>query len=121
MTFVMTMTANKDKKIQIRLKADIKEDFEAVAEFRGLTPTALIHSFIVRTVHETRAENPQIFAVAQKEDSKIKAEKESEELEKISTKSKKGKSAQPKKTFTTGDGKKIPLVDEAQSFDDDGQ
>jgi antitoxin component of RelBE/YafQ-DinJ toxin-antitoxin module len=111
------MRANRDKKNQIRLKGEIKKDFEAVAEYRGLTPTALTHSFIVKTVHDAKLEIPHVFAKTEKENSKTKARKSLG----VSDKSKKEKSIKSSKTITTSDGKTIPLVDEAASFEDDKQ
>lgn len=65
MTIVSTMSTTKDERIYIRVGSEIKEDFERVAEYRGLTPSAILHSFIVRTIHEARQEAPHIFRTAE--------------------------------------------------------
>ena len=51
----------KDDRIYIRITTQIKEEFERVAEYRGLKPATLLHSLIVKTIHETRKESPEIF------------------------------------------------------------
>lgn len=60
MTIVSTMVT-KDDRIYIRVTTQIKEEFEKVAEYRGLKPATLLHSLIVKAIHETRKENPEIF------------------------------------------------------------
>jgi hypothetical protein len=61
MTIVSTMVTVKDDRIYVRVSSDIKLDFEMVAAYRGLTPSAMLHSFIVKTIHDARQESPQIF------------------------------------------------------------
>jgi antitoxin component of RelBE/YafQ-DinJ toxin-antitoxin module len=74
MNYVGTMATTKDERIYIRIKSEIKEDFEKVATYRGLTPSALLHSLIVKTIHQVKEEKPQVF-------SEVKAEKpENEKL-----------------------------------------
>ena len=55
------MATTKDERLYVRVKSDIKTDFEAIADYRGLTPSALLHSLIVKTVREARKESPEIF------------------------------------------------------------
>ena len=55
------MATIKDDRIYVRVSSEIKKDFELVAVYRGLTPSAMLHSFIVKTIHEARQESPQIF------------------------------------------------------------
>jgi len=55
------MATIKDDRIYVRVSSDIKVDFELVAAYRGLTPSAILHSFIVKTIHEAKQESPQIF------------------------------------------------------------
>lgn len=62
MTIVTTMATTKDERLYVRVKAEIKTDFEAVADYRGLTPSALLHSLVVKTVREARKEIPEIFS-----------------------------------------------------------
>lgn len=66
MTIVSTMATTKDDRIYVRINSDIKDDFERVAEFRGLKPSTLLHSLIVKTVYETRKENPELFLQTEK-------------------------------------------------------
>lgn len=61
MTIVETMAKVKDDRIYVRLSSDIKKEFEMVAAYQGLTPSAMLHSFIVKTVHEAKQASPQIF------------------------------------------------------------
>ena len=77
MTIVSTMATVKDDRIYVRVSSDIKVDFELVAAFRGRTPSAMLHSFIVKTIHEARQESPQIFERA--------GDEESENLDKVMT------------------------------------
>ena len=63
MTFVSTMATTKDERIYIRVSEEIRNEFDAVAAFRGLTRSWVLHSLIVRTIHETRKEAPEIFNV----------------------------------------------------------
>jgi len=51
----------KQTRLDVRCTDEVKRDFEIVAEHRGLKPAALLHSFIVKTIWETRQEAPQIF------------------------------------------------------------
>ena len=67
MTVVSTMATTKDERIYVRVNAEIKEEFKKLAEFRGLDPSAILHSFIVRTVREAKVENPEIFSEKIKE------------------------------------------------------
>jgi hypothetical protein len=60
MTIVSTMVT-KDDRIYIRVTTQIKEEFEKVAEYRGLKPATLLHSLIVKAIHETKKESPEVF------------------------------------------------------------
>ena len=102
----------KNDRVYVRINEDIKEDFEAVAVYRGLTTSALLHSLIVKTVHEMREEKPQIFK------QRISPSETKTEAEKISAKSPSKKNSDPA-TFRTRDGKTLPLMDEAASADDE--
>ncbi len=84
MTIVSAMAIVKDDRIYVRVSSGIKVDFELVAAFRGLTPSALLHSFIVKTIHEARQESPQIFERDGDEESENKAP-ESEKLDRVMT------------------------------------
>jgi len=55
------MANTKDERIYIRVAEEIRDDFDAVAAYRGLTRSGLLHSLIVRTIHETKKEAPEIF------------------------------------------------------------
>lgn len=61
MTIVSMITTVKDNRIYVRLSSDIKQEFERVAAYQGLTPSAMLHSFIVKTVRQARETSPQIF------------------------------------------------------------
>jgi antitoxin component of RelBE/YafQ-DinJ toxin-antitoxin module len=69
MTIVSTMATTKDDRIYVRVTSEIKDDFEAVAEFRGLKTSTFLHSLIVKAIHETKKESPEIFE-------KVRAEKQ---------------------------------------------
>jgi antitoxin component of RelBE/YafQ-DinJ toxin-antitoxin module len=47
--------------VQFRIREDIKEELQIVAEMRGLTMSALIHSLIVKTIREEKEREPQAF------------------------------------------------------------
>lgn len=55
------MANTKDERIYIRVTEEIRDEFDAVAEYRGLNRSALLHSLIVRTIRETKKEAPEIF------------------------------------------------------------
>ena len=84
MTIVNTMATVKDDRIYVRISSDIKADFEMVAAYRGLTPSAMLHSFIVKTIHEAKQESPQIFERAGDEEPKNKTP-DSEKLDRVMT------------------------------------
>lgn len=60
---VSTMVLMKAKFLQIRIREDIKDDFQKVAELRGLSVSALIHSLIVKTIREEKQAAPEAFQV----------------------------------------------------------
>jgi hypothetical protein len=60
MNNVMTLMA-KGTYIQFRVREDIKEDIQRVAELRGLTTSGLIHSLIVKAIREEKERDPQAF------------------------------------------------------------
>jgi hypothetical protein len=47
--------------LQIRISEDLKEDLRITAQLKGLTPSALINSLIVKAVREMKAEEPSAF------------------------------------------------------------
>ena len=82
MTIVNTMATVKDDRIYVRVSSGIKKEFEIVAAARGLTPSAMLHSFIVKTIHEARQESPQIFKRDKEEKNQTP---ETEKLDKVMT------------------------------------
>ena len=60
MTYVTTMS--KQNRLDVRVTDQIKAEFQKVAEYRGLTTSAMLHSFIVKTIYETKKEAPEIFS-----------------------------------------------------------
>jgi antitoxin component of RelBE/YafQ-DinJ toxin-antitoxin module len=77
------MATVKDNRIYVRLSSDVKKEFELVAAYQGLTPSAMLHSFIVKTVREAKEQSPQIFKSSAKE-TENKAE-ETEKSDKVIT------------------------------------
>lgn len=61
MTIVSTMVKTKDNRIYVRVSSDIKEDFKRIAEYRGLKTSSLLHSLIVKTIHEEKERGAAIF------------------------------------------------------------
>ena len=108
----------KNDRIYVRVNESIKDDFEIVAHHRGLNPAALLHSLIVKTIHEQRELTPQIFdkKTVAGEDSQTK--KESPEKISVTAKTKAKNTKETKKTLSTRGGE-IPLVDEAPSAADE--
>jgi hypothetical protein len=51
----------KTKFLQIRISEEIKNDLQVVAELRGLSTSALIHSLIVRTIRAEKEHDPRAF------------------------------------------------------------
>ena len=76
------MITIKDDRIYVRAGSEIKKDFELVAAYRGLTPSAMLHSFIVKTIHEARQESPQIFERGREPENKVS---ETEKLDRVMT------------------------------------
>ena len=124
MTIVSTMASNKNDRVYVRVNEEIKGDFEVVASYRGLNTSALLHSLMVKTIHEQRELTPHIFienTVAGKS-----SDKRPDETAKIPTSPEnlsvsarnKSKSNKTKKIFLDGDGE-MPLVDEAESANED--
>jgi antitoxin component of RelBE/YafQ-DinJ toxin-antitoxin module len=83
------MATVKDNRIYVRLSSDVKKEFEMVAAYQGLTPSAMLHSFIVKTVREAKEQSPQIFKGADAEE----------------TENKSAKSENPDKTITLDEAK----------------
>ncbi|MCD9186760.1 MAG: hypothetical protein LUM44_10020 [Pyrinomonadaceae bacterium] len=57
----MSKTTAKEERLYVRVHSDIKRDFEVLAKYNGLNPSAMLHSLIVRTIREAREEKPSIF------------------------------------------------------------
>lgn len=129
MTIVSTMATKKksskkpegntkDDRIYIRVKTQIKDDFEAIAHYRGLKSSTLLHSMIVNLIHEEKEKRPQIFAapqVAEENAKSVESKKASPETEKIAVSPlKKPKSLREANYFK---GEK--LIDEAPSAHED--
>lgn len=51
----------KNTYIQVRIREDVKEELRLVADARGLTISALIHSMIVKTIRDERTQHPEVF------------------------------------------------------------
>lgn len=51
----------KSKFLQIRINEEIKHDLQIVAELRGLSTSALIHSLIVKTIRAEKEREPKAF------------------------------------------------------------
>lgn len=51
----------KSKFLQIRINEDIKSDLQIVAELRGLSTSALIHSLIVKAIRAEKEREPKAF------------------------------------------------------------
>jgi antitoxin component of RelBE/YafQ-DinJ toxin-antitoxin module len=73
------MATIKDDRIYVRISSDVKLDFELVAAYQGLTPSAMLHSFIVKTIHEAKQASPQIFKREAEEEENKSAESENSE------------------------------------------
>lgn len=113
------MATTKNDRVYVRVNDEIKDDFETVAEYRGLNTSALLHSLIVKTIHEQREITPQIFTknkIAGEEAQKTKKQDMAKlPTEKISVNAPaKSKSKNTKQMLSTRDGE-VPLVDEASS------
>lgn len=61
MSIVSTMGTTKDDRIYVRIASDIKNEFELVAKYKGLKPSALLHSLIVQKINEMKREAPEVF------------------------------------------------------------
>jgi antitoxin component of RelBE/YafQ-DinJ toxin-antitoxin module len=117
------MATTKNDRVYVRVNDEIKEDFETVAEYRGLKTSALLHSLIVKTIHEQRELTPLIFK------NKVAGEAGEQQAKQSAASTKdaiavnvraKNKSKKAKQTLSTRDGE-IPLVDEASSANSDDE
>lgn len=61
MTFVGTMANTKEERIYIRVTEEIRDEFDLVAEHVGLTRSGLLHSMIVKKIHDVKKEEPEVF------------------------------------------------------------
>ncbi|HSK73423.1 MAG TPA: hypothetical protein VK892_17125 [Pyrinomonadaceae bacterium] len=43
---IFEIASTKDERFYVRVSSRMKQDFELVAEYRGLTPSAMLHSFM---------------------------------------------------------------------------
>jgi hypothetical protein len=55
------MTKLKGTYIQFRVREDVKDDLQKVAEIRGLTMSGLIHSMVVNAIREEKERDPAAF------------------------------------------------------------
>ena len=76
---VRTRTLRQDR-INIRLKKELKEEFEAACTVRGLKMSAAIHQFIVRTVREEKEKSLDEFLLALQEVRATETTEATEEL-----------------------------------------
>ena len=112
------MTTAKEERIYIRIAAEVKDDLEALANFKGLKTATILHSLIVKAIQKARTENSQIFSASKHKNSRLFMEKDSKKLPKNLINSKYKQSNDAQKTFRLNDGTIIPLYKEAVSFDD---
>lgn len=54
----------KDALINLKINTGTRDDLKAAASLRGLTVSALLHQFIVKTIREERERNEQAFQAA---------------------------------------------------------
>jgi uncharacterized protein (DUF1778 family) len=59
-----------DERLHIRIRPDLKEDIKVLAELRGLSVSALVHSLLVKEVAEVRKSDPAEFERMRKKLSK---------------------------------------------------
>jgi hypothetical protein len=57
MNDLVASPSTKSEQIHIRIKQDIKHDLQILADSRGLTMSAFVHSLIVQAIRRERAEN----------------------------------------------------------------
>jgi hypothetical protein len=58
--FVASTT--KDDQLHIRMKPDVKESLQILAESRGLTMSSFVHSLIVQAIRAEKLTDPSLFA-----------------------------------------------------------
>lgn len=77
---VMT-TKNKNVLMNIRVRDDVRKEFQVACELKGAKASHLIHQFMVKTIREEKDRDPAAFEQALSEyvppEPKIKAKKES--------------------------------------------
>lgn len=54
-------SSGKDVWINIRINPHIREEFKIASDLRGASMSGLIHQFIVKTIREEKAINPDAF------------------------------------------------------------
>lgn len=55
---------SKTTQLQIRIREDLKNDLRVLAELKGLSVSATVHTLIVKAVRDAKAENPYAFGRA---------------------------------------------------------
>ncbi len=108
------MKAAKNDRIYVRVSKEIKADFETVAAYRGLKTSALLHSLIVKTIHEQRELTSQIFKTIIPAENLPEESKGTRKTPQSENKRADSKTKKTVKTINVGSGK-IPLIDEAES------
>lgn len=73
MNNVLTLFMAKDTYIQFRIREEIKQDLQTVADLRGLSMSALLHSLAVRAIREEKDISPLSFERERNSVRKIKA------------------------------------------------
>ena len=71
LTMANIVMGNKDERVEIRIKAGIKNDLKVIAEMRGLTPSSVIHSLIVKAINEDKMQFPERFEEIKREQSAL--------------------------------------------------
>lgn len=54
---------NKEVNLNLRVRADVRDEFKVVAELRGASVSSLIHQFMVKTIREEKEIEPEAFAI----------------------------------------------------------
>jgi uncharacterized protein (DUF1778 family) len=57
----MNLVMNKETRLNVRIRPELKADLDVIADFHGLTVSSFVHSVLIKKVREEKESNPHIF------------------------------------------------------------
>lgn len=59
----MIVCVNKETRFNLRVTEDFRREIETLAHYYGLTPSAMAHSLLVRSIRSEKTAHPEIFGI----------------------------------------------------------